>query len=237
MRGHSVGGLGSVTTNKVIATVAADLFGKSVQAYSKYTSEKKGLPTTYYLTLAGERIRTHCELTHVDLVVLNDESAFQWGNPLEGLAANGMCFLQTPRTEPEQVWSAIPSGTRNQIRDRGIRVFYLDTMAIARQASSSPALVQRMQGIALLGVFLRITPFQSEQHLSEQELFDGVTKALEHYFGKRGAKVVKENLEAVKSGYQRVREVPQELISGMSPVAPAAIGTAAREENLCQTRS
>jgi pyruvate-ferredoxin/flavodoxin oxidoreductase len=41
MRGHSVGGLGAVTTNKVIATVAADLFGKSVQAYSKYTSEKK----------------------------------------------------------------------------------------------------------------------------------------------------------------------------------------------------
>src|SRR5205814_997802 len=43
MRGHSVGGFGSVTTNKVIATIAGNVFGKDVQAYPKYGSEKKGL--------------------------------------------------------------------------------------------------------------------------------------------------------------------------------------------------
>jgi pyruvate-ferredoxin/flavodoxin oxidoreductase len=227
MRGHSVGGLGAVTTNKVIATVAADLFGKNVQAYSKYTSEKKGLPTTYYLTLAQERIRTHCELTHADLVVLNDISAFQLGNPLEGLADNGMVFLQTARQEPEQVWNAIPSGTRDQIREKGLRVFYLDTMAIAREVVSSPALVQRMQGIALLGVFLRITPFRQEQGLSEQELFVGVEKALGRYFGKRGAKVIEENLKAVRRGYERVHEVPQEMIRNVPFAIPAKAGRAA----------
>jgi pyruvate-ferredoxin/flavodoxin oxidoreductase len=42
MRGHSVGGFGSVTTNKVIATIAGEVFGKDVQAYPKYGSEKKG---------------------------------------------------------------------------------------------------------------------------------------------------------------------------------------------------
>ena len=46
MRCHSVGGFGSVTTNKVIATIAGNVFGKDVQAYPKYGSEKKGLPTT-----------------------------------------------------------------------------------------------------------------------------------------------------------------------------------------------
>ncbi len=56
MRGHSVGGFGSVTTNKVIATIAGDVFGKDVQAYPKYGSEKKGLPTTYYLTIADLHI-------------------------------------------------------------------------------------------------------------------------------------------------------------------------------------
>ena len=56
MRGHSVGGFGSVTTNKVIATIAGDVFGMDVQAYPKYGSEKKGLPTTYYLTIANQHI-------------------------------------------------------------------------------------------------------------------------------------------------------------------------------------
>ena len=40
MRGHSVGGYGSVTTNKVIATIVGDLFDLYVQAYPKYGSEK-----------------------------------------------------------------------------------------------------------------------------------------------------------------------------------------------------
>src|SRR3984885_14281956 len=35
MRGHSVGGFGSVTTNKIIATIAGNVFGKDVQAYPK----------------------------------------------------------------------------------------------------------------------------------------------------------------------------------------------------------
>ena len=66
MRGHSVGGYGSVTTNKVIATIVGDLFGLQVQAYPMYGSEKKGLPTTYFLTVAEEPIGAHAELRHVD---------------------------------------------------------------------------------------------------------------------------------------------------------------------------
>ncbi len=53
MRGHSGDGYGSVATNKIIATIIADLFGLQVQAYPMYGSEKKGLPTTYYLTVAA----------------------------------------------------------------------------------------------------------------------------------------------------------------------------------------
>ncbi|HXI52251.1 MAG TPA: hypothetical protein VNH84_12115, partial [Candidatus Saccharimonadales bacterium] len=40
MRGHSVGGFGSVTTNKLIASFVGELFNLNVQAYPKYGSEK-----------------------------------------------------------------------------------------------------------------------------------------------------------------------------------------------------
>src|SRR5258708_12834458 len=46
MRGHSVGGYGSVTTNKVIATIAGEVFGTDAQAYPKHGSEKDRRPTT-----------------------------------------------------------------------------------------------------------------------------------------------------------------------------------------------
>jgi pyruvate-ferredoxin/flavodoxin oxidoreductase len=50
LRSHSIGGFGSVTTNKLVASLVGGLFGLHVQAYPRYGSEKKGLPTTYYLT-------------------------------------------------------------------------------------------------------------------------------------------------------------------------------------------
>ena len=62
IRGHSIGGLGSITTNKLLATVMGEVFGKQVQAYPRYGSEKKGLPTSYTLTIADEPIRGHGEL-------------------------------------------------------------------------------------------------------------------------------------------------------------------------------
>jgi pyruvate-ferredoxin/flavodoxin oxidoreductase len=214
MRGHSVGGFGSVTTNKVIATIVGDLFGLKVQAYPKYGAEKKGLPTTYYLTVARERIRTHCEQKQVDFVPLNDINAFNLGNPLAGLADGGMIFIQTDRTTPEEVWSGIPEYAKRIIRERRVRILALDTVKIAREVSRSPDLEQRMQGIVLLGIFLRCTPFLREQRLSEEQIFSAVERSLRKYFGRRGEQVVRDNLLAVKRGYAEVFEVPAEVIAG-----------------------
>jgi pyruvate-ferredoxin/flavodoxin oxidoreductase len=213
MRGHSVGGYGSVTTNKVIATIAGEVFGMDVQAYPKYGSEKKGLPTTYYLTIAKEHIRVHSELEHVEFIPLNDINAFNLENPLAGLAPNGMVFVQSQRTDPAEIWNAIPAWARKEMVEKNARLFALDTVAIAREVSSLADLQQRMQGIVLLGVFLRVTPFQSEHAISEEVLFQGVEKSLRKYFGKRGEQVVKDNLKAVTRGYRESIEVPREIMT------------------------
>jgi pyruvate-ferredoxin/flavodoxin oxidoreductase len=212
MRGHSVGGYGSVTTNKVIATIAGEVFGMDVQAYPKYGSEKKGLPTTYYLTIAKDHIRVHSELEHVEFIPLNDVNAFNLENPLAGLADNGMVFVQSQKTNPAEIWAAIPAWARKEIVQKNVRLFALDTVAIAREVSSLADLQQRMQGIVLLGVFLRVTPFQSEHAISQEVLFQGVEKSLRKYFGKRGEQVVRDNLKAVSRGYSEVIEIPREVM-------------------------
>jgi pyruvate-ferredoxin/flavodoxin oxidoreductase len=212
MRGHSVGGFGSVTTNKVIATIAGNVFGKDVQAYPKYGSEKKGLPTTYYLTIAKQHVRVHSELAHVEFVALNDVNAFNLENPLAGLAKGGMVFVQSEHSDPVQIWASIPHWARQAMCEGSARLFALDTVGIAREVSSRADLQQRMQGIVLLGVFLRVTPFQAELSLSEEAVFRGVEKSLEKYFGKRGARVVQDNLLAVQRGYHEVLEVPREVM-------------------------
>jgi pyruvate-ferredoxin/flavodoxin oxidoreductase len=212
MRGHSVGGFGSVTTNKVIATIAGNVFGKDVQAYPKYGSEKKGLPTTYYLTVADTHINMHCELEHVDLLCINDPTAILSTLTLGGLQPNGAIFMQSPHSDAMDVWTRIPIQNQRAIRERKVRVFYCDMVRIAREVASEPDLQMRMQGIVLLGAFLKLTPYAKEAEMSDEQVYAGVEKALRKYFGKRGDQVVQDNLTCVRRGYSEMKEIPQEII-------------------------
>jgi pyruvate-ferredoxin/flavodoxin oxidoreductase len=211
LRGHSIGGFGSVTTNKLIATIVGEVFDKFVQAYPRYGSEKKGLPTTYYLTIADEPIHTHAELDRVDLVPLHDVAAFGLGNPLAGLVDGGTLFLQSELTDPGAIWATIPTTARAEIIRRRIRVTALDTAALARARSPRPDLVLRMQGIALVGVFLRVAPFATEAGIDRETLLEAVGQRLGRFFGKRGRAVIDANLELVAAAYDGLLDVSAAL--------------------------
>jgi pyruvate-ferredoxin/flavodoxin oxidoreductase len=211
LRGHSIGGFGSVTTNKLIATLIGELFHKQVQAYPRYGSEKKGLPTTYYLTIADGPIRTHGELDRVDLVPLHDVSAFGLGDPLAGLVDGGTLFLQSTLTDPAEIWASIPTDARGEIVRRRIRVTALDTAGLARARSPRPDLVLRMQGIALVGVFLRVTPFAADAGLDREALRVAVRERLGRFFGKRGRAVIDANLALIGEAYDGLIDVSAAL--------------------------
>jgi pyruvate-ferredoxin/flavodoxin oxidoreductase len=207
MRGHSIGGFGSVTTNKLVATLVGELFDKQVQAYPRYGSEKKGLPTTYYLTIADAPIRVHAELDQVDFVPLHDVSAFNLGNPLAGLVDGGDLFVQSPLATAEAVWASIPAEARAEILARRIRVTALDTAGLARRHSPRPDLQIRMQGVALVGVFLRVAPFAAAARMSRHQLLQAVGERLGRFFGKRGTSVVRANLAVIGEAWDNLLDV------------------------------
>jgi pyruvate-ferredoxin/flavodoxin oxidoreductase len=213
-----VGGFGSVTTNKLIASFVGELFNVNVQAYPKYGSEKKGLPTTYYLTVANQHIRTHSELNYVEFIPLNDVNSFNLGNPLEGIAHEGSIFIQSPETDPRAVWEGIPAYGQKIIRTKRLKVYYLDTVKIAREIATDADLQQRMQGVVLVGIFIKITPFAARSGMGEDQVLGAVEKYIRKYFGKRGEKVVQENVRCVKQGLKDVQEIPWNIIGGDSRV-------------------
>ncbi|HAB11272.1 MAG TPA: pyruvate ferredoxin oxidoreductase, partial [Planctomycetaceae bacterium] len=94
-----------------------------------------------------------------------------------------------------------------------------DMVNIAREVASVADLEMRMQGIVLLGAFLKLTPYATDSGMDDEEVYAGVEKALRKYFGKRGEQVVQDNLTCVKRGYSEMREIPQELIQGSNGAA------------------
>jgi pyruvate-ferredoxin/flavodoxin oxidoreductase len=223
LRGHSIGGFGSVTTNKLVASLVGGLFDLEVQAYPRYGSEKKGLPTTYYLTVARERIRQHGELEHVDFVPLHDVAAFHQGDPLHGLVDGGTVFVQSPLTDPEAIWASLPPEARDRIVARGIRLAALDTASLARRHAPRADLLLRMQGIALVGVFLRLTPFARDAGLTRDDLLAAVRPQLKRYFGKRGGTVVDANLALIADAYDGVVDVTAAVGAHVAAQASAVL--------------
>ena len=214
MRGHSVGGFGSVTTNKVIATIAGDVFGKDVQAYPKYGSEKKGLPDHL---LPDDRRFAHLHSTAswstVDFVCINDPTAILSPEPLNGLVAR-RGHLHAVAVTPTRTRSGCesPSFNRRTIREKKLRVYFADMVSIAREVASVADLQMRMQGIVLLGAFLKLTPYARQSEHDRRAVYAGVEKALRKYFGKRGDRVVQDNLTCVQARVQRDEGDPRGLI-------------------------
>ncbi len=225
LRGYSIGGFGSVTTNKVIAQVCADLFGLYVQAYPKYGSEKKGLPTNYYLTLAAEPIRAHCEMEHAEFIPLNTVNALRMGNPLQGLSRGGVVFIQWTSPDPQSLWAQLPLAARRSAREAGARIFYLDAARIAREETPREDLEVRMQGIALLGVFLRCSPFRERLHIPDEKLLENAAAVIKRMFGKASPEVVAANVRCAERGYREVMEVPQAVIAASEGEVERLYGT------------
>ncbi|HVP00327.1 MAG TPA: 2-oxoacid:acceptor oxidoreductase family protein [Bryobacteraceae bacterium] len=213
VRMHSVGGWGAITTGKNLAMTLFDLLGYHIKANPKYGSEKKGQPTTYYLSASPEPIRINCDYFYVDVVLSPDPNVFQHSNPLAGLKKGGTFIVQSAHENPEDVWAQIPERFQRVIVENDIRVFFLDAFKIAREEANDPELQFRMQGIAFQGAFFSTSPVMNQAKLDEMTLFQAIRSQLEHKFGAKGARVVEDNIRVVRRGFDEVREIAAKQIA------------------------
>ncbi len=213
VRMHSVGGWGAMTTGKNLAITLYDLLGYDIKANPKYGSEKKGQPTTYYLSAAPEPIRINCEYNYVDVVLSPDPNVFSHSNPLAGLKQEGVFIIQSELEDADAVWKTIPPTKQKYVIENDIKVYYLDAFKIAREEATDPELQLRMQGIAFQGAFFAASPTMSKAGFTEEALFKAIRGQIEKKFGSKGARVVEDNLRVVRRGFDQVKEISERTVT------------------------
>ncbi|MCW9078402.1 MAG: 2-oxoacid:acceptor oxidoreductase family protein, partial [Gammaproteobacteria bacterium] len=213
VRLHSVGGWGAVTTGKNLAMTLYELLGFDIRANPKYGSEKKGQPTTYFLSAAPEPIRLNCEYTYVDVVMSPDPNVFTHSNPLFGLKEDGVFIIQSELDEADEVWKRIPMHAQRFIVEHKIHVYFVDGFRIAREEASSAELQFRMQGNAFQGAFFAASPLMERAGLDEEGLFEAIENQLREKFGVKGERVVQDNLRVVRRGFDELVEITDKVVS------------------------
>jgi len=212
VRMHSVGGWGAITTGKNLAMALYELLGFDIRANPKYGSEKKGQPTTYYLSAAPEPIRLNCEYHYVDVVLSPDPNVFGHSNPLYGLKKGGTFIIQSDLETVEEAWAQFPIQAQRFVVENDIRVFCLDGFKIAREEASNPELQLRMQGNAFQGAFFAASPLMERANLTETGLFEAIEAQLRHKFGSKGERIVTDNLRVVRRGFDECVEITDKTI-------------------------
>lgn len=210
VRMHSIGGWGAITTGKNLAVTLFELLGWDIRANPKYGSEKKGQPTTYYLSAAPEPIRVNCEYLFVDVVLSPDPQVFGHSNPLSGLKKGGVFIIQS--NLGEETWANFPVWAQKFIVDNDIHVFYIDAFQIAREEAGSPELQLRMQGNAFQGSFFAASQVMANGKLTEATLFKAIEAQLLYKFGGKGKAVVENNLRVVRRGFTELVEITDKQV-------------------------
>ncbi len=216
VRMHSVGGWGAVTTGKNLAMTLFELLDYNIKANPKYGSEKKGQPTTYYLSAAPEPIRINAEYKYVDVVLSPDPNVFEHSDALAGLRKGGVFIIQSNHESPEAVWRSFPLRAQKYIVENDIKVFYIDAFKIAREEASNPELQFRMQGIAFQGAFFAASGIMQSAGLDEKKLFAAIRDQLTAKFGSKGTRVVDDNLRVVRRGFDEIKEITEKSVAAMT---------------------
>ena len=96
---HGRGGQGSVTAANLLVAAALQDGNKGVQAFPNFGAERRGAPVRAFARISDEEIHLRSEITHPDIVIVQDESIMDIVDVLKGIEKNGKILINS-RNKP-----------------------------------------------------------------------------------------------------------------------------------------
>jgi len=186
VRWHGRAQQGMVTAAKVLGETCLKS-GKYVQAFPEFGPERMGAPVRAYNRISDEPILLHCQVTSPGYVLIADPTLIGSGAGVTDGAPDGALYVVNTPRGPEEMRSALG------LEGSKARVFALDASAI-----SIDTIGRLMPNTPMLGALAKAAAL-----ITLEALMEGFR---ENYSKKYSAKVIEGNMEAMKRGYEDVRE-------------------------------
>lgn len=184
IRWHGRGGQGTVTAAKVLADACLS-GGRYVQAFPEYGPERAGAPLRAYNRISDKELRLHCPVLKPKVVSVVDATLLDAINVAEG-AQEDAIFVVNSHGGPEEIRAKLKATDKQ-------KVFTVDATKIAIECIGRP-----LPNSPMLGAISKATGIVP---------LDGLLEDVKQSFGKKfSQKIIDGNLEAVKRGYEEVRQ-------------------------------
>ncbi|MDF5711981.1 MAG: pyruvate:ferredoxin (flavodoxin) oxidoreductase [Nostoc sp. S4] len=201
---YGLGSDGTVGANKNSIKIIGEETDNYAQGYFVYDSKKSGSMTVSHLRFGKEPIRSTYLIDQANFI-----GCHHWGFleriDILKVATLGATLLLNSPYDADSVWENLPLKVQQQIIEKQLKLYAINANQVARESGMGGRINTIMQVcfFALAGV------------LPEEEAIAKIKQAIEKTYGKKGAEVVRMNLQAVDNTLDNLYKVdiPQTLVT------------------------
>ena len=203
-----LGSDGTVGANKNTIKILGDAANLHAQGYFVYDSKKSGSQTVSHLRFGPRPIRAPYLVSRASFVGCHQFGLIERAEVLDR-AADGATLLLNCNEEPDRVWDALSRPVQEKILAKDIKLYAVDAGRIAREAG-----LGRRTNTVLQTCFFAISGV-----LERDQAIEAIKASIQKTYGKRGADVVKRNIEAVDRSLAALHQVqvPDRVSSRREP--------------------
>ena len=191
-----LGSDGTVGANKNTIKILGDAANLHAQGYFVYDSKKSGSQTVSHLRFGPRPIRAPYLVSAASFVGCHQFGLIERSEVLDRAAA-GATLLLNCSEEPDRVWDALSRPVQEKILAKDIKLYAIDAGRIAREAG-----LGRRTNTVLQTCFFAISGV-----LEREAAIEAIKASIQKTYGKRGAEIVKRNIEAVDRSLAALHQV------------------------------
>ncbi|EAW35895.1 pyruvate:ferredoxin (flavodoxin) oxidoreductase [Lyngbya sp. PCC 8106] len=193
---YGLGSDGTVGANKNSIKIIGNDTDNYAQGYFVYDSKKSGAVTVSHLRFGPNPIRSTYLISQANFIGCHQWTFVEKLDVLK-CAAQGSTFLLNSPYSVESVWGKLPLEMQEQIIRKQLKFYVIDADTVARDSGMGRRINTIMQTcfFALSGV------------LPREEAIANIKKSIEKTYGKKGAEIVRMNIQAVENTLANLHEV------------------------------
>ncbi|ARV58236.1 pyruvate:ferredoxin (flavodoxin) oxidoreductase [Nostocales cyanobacterium HT-58-2] len=193
---YGLGSDGTVGANKNSIKIIGEETDNYAQGYFVYDSKKSGSMTVSHLRFGSQPIRSTYLIDQANFIGCHQWVFLERIDVLKA-AVIGATFLLNSPYDADTVWEHLPVEVQEQIIRKQLKFYVINANKVARESGMGGRINTIMQVcfFALAGV------------LPQEEAIAKIKQAIEKTYGKKGAEIVRMNLQAVDKTLDNLQKV------------------------------
>ncbi|GBE93264.1 pyruvate:ferredoxin (flavodoxin) oxidoreductase [Nostoc cycadae] len=193
---YGLGSDGTVGANKNSIKIIGEGTDNYAQGYFVYDSKKSGSITVSHLRFGPQPIHSTYLIDKANFIGCHHWVFLEKIDVLQAAATGATILLNSP-FDQDTVWRNLPPKVRQQILDKHLKLFVINANQVARDSGMGGRINTIMQVcfFALAGV------------LPQAEAIAKIKKAIEKTYSKKGADIVRMNMQAVDMTLDNLHQV------------------------------